>query len=227
MSVQQALTHGSAFGGGSGDHISFTSQFLQSDGSSNGSNPTAGSDLIVFVDRQIASSVDDVYASDGSSLVTQGVNDYNSFNTDEWQVWRIPNIGSGVTHVFIDLSGNAAYTVFCVEESESLTLEDTVAYGTSGEGFVTDHAFDFTSGSTDELGLLMINHIDTSGSGGSSVVEATVNTNRSLVYNDYTATGTQSVDHTRDAAGNSSGMVVSYSRAASGITIEVPNGPVW
>jgi hypothetical protein len=109
-------------------------------------------------------------------------------------------------------------------------VDTTVAYATSGEGFVTAHQFDITTGVPATGGLVVLlarpsaARVFTGTSGTTAVVGTS--TGIEMLYEAGVATGAVALNFTLSSAANVSGMLVSYNYAASSTPILLSSG-MW
>lgn len=153
----------------------------------------------------------------GGNAATQDLN-----NTD-YYLYRYYSASGGESSVSIDLSASGLCLYWYVVDDEidnADPVDNTVAYGASGEGFATAHQYDITAGVPAAGGLAVCaarcSGRTWAGASGSSVIADTGDVDIAGVYKADIAAGAVALNHTFTAAGNSDGMVITYNYAGGG-----------
>lgn len=220
MSVVQALCNDNVFSADPYD-LTFTGDLTQHESASNGSNPTAGNNIIVVTRRTGGTSTDSVELRDASSQLAIASTSDLSLDSDQLRFWHLNDIPSGVTTVRVNITGSASYQVMVLEDDGGdLTVDDISTYDSTG--FATTFTMTYNAGSADALGVMFVragigtvNYNDNSGGNGTALAFDT-STRFALAHKEISASG--SGDISIDLASGTSGNhgYVTYTRAAGG-----------
>jgi hypothetical protein len=192
----------------------FTADFTDDGGSPAASDPTAGNSLVVWLQpSQDVTAV--ILRNSGGSTVTTMSPAYSP-PSDGSELWLANDIGSGIVDIQITLATDGNCTFYAIEDDQALTLEDTVDFAASGEGFVTVHDYAYTAATSDELAFASgtcsaVSNASTSGT--NRLIKTTTNFGVAY-YKDITSSGAGQIDITVASNANHNATLVTLSRAS-------------
>lgn len=120
-----------------------------------GSTPvTSGNSIILkFYKASDAISITSVEDNTATALTLDLTTSLDTDNNGRF--YSLHGITDGPVSVTITFSGSVTYSVLMSEHSGLSGVRNTIAATADGEGFATDHSWEFTSGATNDLGTFL------------------------------------------------------------------------
>lgn len=178
--------------------------------------PSAGNTLVVVGYASTAVDIGTLTDDDANSYTE----DFNG-DTGRWSVMRLSDIPAGIASLSWDLPSNTQVHTFVLEVSsldDTSPLNDTSAYASDGDGFVTSHGFEYTTTEANELVVAAVRpnaaRVTTGTNGATSVNTSSIIAG--VVFEVVASAETADITWDFDTAASADALLVSYLPAAGG-----------